>query len=116
MTGKELIKKIMEEEQVTNAQLANRIGVTQATMWARLNYQNAKDVSLSVFTETLTALGYEVIVRKRNVPAEQREIVVDIEETEKPERRGRPRKEDPTPVKTATSDQKKPDSKKSEKI
>ena len=66
MTGKDIIKKLMEAENVTNVQLANRIGVTQATMWARLNNQNAKDLPLSVFDEMLSALGYEMVIRKKN--------------------------------------------------
>ena len=49
MTGKDIIKDLMEKQEVTNAQLANRLNVTQATMWARLKNQFAKDFQLSVF-------------------------------------------------------------------
>lgn len=100
MTGKDIVKEIMAEEDVTNAQLANRIGVTQATMWARLNNQSAKDLQLSVFNEMLEALGYELVVRKKVITTDPVEKVLHLDEA-KPEGRGRPRiedkKQDPTP-------------------
>lgn len=94
MTGKEIIKKLMEEKDVTNAQLAKRLGVTQATMWARLNYKNVKDVSLGVFFETIEALGYEIVIREKRETGEPREMSVKIDEPAVEERRGRPKKED----------------------
>ena len=98
MTGKDIIKDLMEKQDVTNAQLANRLGLTQATMWARLNNQSAKDLQLSVFYEMLDALGYEIVIRKKQVQEEQEEMTISIDEPVKPEGRGRPRKADaPTP-------------------
>ena len=92
MTGKDIIKQLMEREDVTNVQLANRIGLTQATLWARLNNQSAKDMQLSVFNEMLDALGYEMVIRKQAVDNDNRaEMVVDLDEPTKPEGRGRPR-------------------------
>ena len=92
MTGSEVIKRLMEIEDVTNAQLANRTGVTQATLWARLNNQSAKGLPVSVFSELLDALGYEIVVRKRkDTDAEVREFAVQLDEPTKPEGRGRPR-------------------------
>ena len=97
MTGKDIIKKLMEAENVTNVQLANRIGVTQATMWARLNNQNAKDLPLSVFDEMLSALGYEMVIRKKNDDGfEMNEMAVQFDEPTKPEGRGRPKITDRT--------------------
>ena len=92
MTGKDIIKQLMEREDVTNVQLANRIGLTQAALWARLNNQSAKDMSLSVFNEMLDALGYEMVIRKQEVNNDDRvEMLVDLDEPTKPEGRGRPR-------------------------
>lgn len=92
MTGKDIIKRIMEEESVTNVQLAERTGVTQATMWARLNTQSAKDMQLSVFSEILGALGYEMVIRKKG--DESNGAAVEIDAATKPEGRGRPRVHD----------------------
>lgn len=89
MTGKDIIKALMEKQMVTNAQLANRLGLTQATMWARLNNQSAKDLQLSVFGEMLDALGYEIVIRRRKDDGE--EFAIQIDEPSKPEGRGRPK-------------------------
>lgn len=101
MTGKDIIKELMEKQNVTNVQLANRLGLTQATMWARLNNQSIRDLQLSAFDEMLNALGYEIVIRKKQVQNrqdEQEEMPVRIDEPIKPEGRGRPRKTDtPTP-------------------
>ena len=91
MTGKDIIKDLMEKQEVTNAQLANRLNVTQATMWARLNNQSAKDFQLSVFNEMLNALGYEMVIRKKVERDEVEEYTVEIDAPSKPEGRGRPR-------------------------
>jgi len=95
MTGKDIIKKLMEEENVTNVVLAERIGVTQATMWARLNNTNAKDLPLAVFGEMLSALGYEMVVRRKDDDGGDRNAqVVVLDEATKPEGRGRPKTAD----------------------
>lgn len=91
MTGRELLRDLMEKERVSNVELAEKLGVTSATMWARLNYDGAKDVTLSVFSETLNALGYEMVVRKKKEVEETNEMVVKIDGP-KPDGRGRPKK------------------------
>lgn len=94
MTGKDIVKNLMEKEDVTNAQLARRLDITQATLWARLNYKNVKDISLSVFEEMVEALGYEIVLRKKLEAQSTDEVVVKVDASEMEERRGRPRKED----------------------
>lgn len=94
MTGKDIVKNLMEKEDVTNAQLARRLDITQATLWARLNYKNVKDISLSVFEEMVEALGYEIVLRKKLEAQSTDEVVVKVDASEIEERRGRPRKED----------------------
>ena len=90
MTGKEIIKMLMEEETVTNAQLAKKLGITQATMWARLNNQSAKDLPLTVFTEMLNALGYDMVIRKGKTE-NAKDIIAQIDAPTKAETRGRPK-------------------------
>lgn len=95
MTGKDIIKKLMDDEDVTNVVLAERIGVTQATMWARLNNNSAKDMPLAVFGELLSALGYEIVVRRKDDDGGDRNAqVVVLDEATKPEGRGRPKTSD----------------------
>lgn len=97
MTGKDVIKELMNHDGIGNIDLAERTGVTQATMWARLNNQNAKDLPLSVFAEMLSAMGYELVARRRNTNGLLTELSLDIDAPAKPEGRGRPKKH-PTPV------------------
>lgn len=94
MTGKDIIKDLMEREEVTNAQLARRLNVTQATLWARLNYKNVKDIALSMFGEMVDALGYEIVLRKKTAVDAPEEVVVKIDTNDVEEKRGRPRKTD----------------------
>lgn len=95
MTGKDIIKGVMDKEEVTNAQLAKRLGVTQAVVWARLNNKSAKDMQLAVFDEMLNALGYELVIRKKAVKEEIEEIAVRIDSTaDETYKKGRPRKVD----------------------
>ena len=94
MTGKDVIKELMEREDVTNAQLARRLNVTQATLWARLNYKNVKDIALSMFGEMVEALGYEIVLRKKAPECADEGIVVRVDAGEIEDKRGRPRKED----------------------
>lgn len=61
MTGREMIKEIMEEQGVTNALMANRLGISQATIWERLNNTKTRDIPLSTFCDMLRALDVDLI-------------------------------------------------------
>lgn len=65
MTGREIIKQIMEEQGVTNAELAARLNISQAALWDRLNNKKVKDIPLSLLTEMLRMLDYTVQIAPR---------------------------------------------------
>lgn len=65
MTGREIIKQIMEEQGVTNAELAAKLNITQAALWDRLNNKKVKDIPLSLLTEMLRMLDYTVQIAPR---------------------------------------------------
>lgn len=94
MTGREIVKGLMDREGLTNVQLANRLGVTQATMWARLNNKSEKDFQLSVFYEMIDALGYEIVLRKKSEVCNDNGMAMEIDIPKDPKRVGRPRKAD----------------------
>lgn len=96
MTGKDVIKELMDMNGMSNTELAEMTGVTQATAWARLNNTSAKDMSLAVFAEMLNAMGYELVARRRTEAGVLIEMPVNVDAPSKPEGRGRPRKA-PTP-------------------
>lgn len=65
MTGREIIKQIMEEQGVTNAELAAKLNITQAALWDRLNNKKVKDIPLSLLTEMIRMLDYTVQITPR---------------------------------------------------
>ena len=65
MTGREIIKNIMQEQGVTNAEMADRLHITQATLWDRLNNKKVKDIPLSLLSEMLRVLDYSVQIVPR---------------------------------------------------
>ena len=60
MNGKEIVKKIMEEQSVTNAELAHKLSVKPTAMWDRLNNTKAKDLNVSLLNSMLRTLGYKI--------------------------------------------------------
>ena len=63
MDARETIKLIMKEKGVTNAELARRLSITQATLWDRLNNRKGrKDIPVSLLSEMLAALEYKVVI------------------------------------------------------
>jgi transcriptional regulator with XRE-family HTH domain len=65
MTGREIIKEIMKEQGVTNAEMAFKLGITQAALWDRLNNKKVKDIPLSLLSEMLRELDYTVQITPR---------------------------------------------------
>ena len=65
MTGREIVKDIMNKQEKTNAEVADALGITQAAMWDRLNNKKLKDIPLSTLTDMLRTLGYKVCIVPR---------------------------------------------------
>lgn len=65
MTGREIIKNIMKEQGITNAEMADRLNITQATLWDRLNNKKVKDIPLSLLNDMLRVLDYSVQIVPR---------------------------------------------------
>lgn len=61
MRGREILKKIMEDIGWGNAELAKRLGVSNATVWERLNNKNVKDIPVSLLSNMVRVMGYKVI-------------------------------------------------------
>lgn len=65
MTGREIVKDIMNKQEKTNAEVADALGITQAAIWDRLNNKKLKDIPLSTLTDMLRVLGYKVCIVPR---------------------------------------------------
>ena len=60
MTGKEIVIAIMEQQEVSNAELAHKVGVKPTAMWDRLNNTNSKDLNVALLSDMLRVLGYKI--------------------------------------------------------
>lgn len=65
MTGREIIKEVMNEQGITNAELAARLNITQAALWDRLNNKKVKDIPMSLMSEMLRMLDYTIQIVPR---------------------------------------------------
>ena len=76
MKAREIIKFIMEKQGVSNACMADRLNITQAALWDRLNTKKAKDIPVSLLSEMLRSLDYKVVIvpRSSRVPADGYEV------------------------------------------
>ena len=62
MTGREIIKAIMEKVGTSNATLAHRLHIAPNVMWDRLNNKRIKDIPLMTMNDMVRALDYKIIV------------------------------------------------------
>lgn len=76
MRGREIIKIIMEQKGISNADMAARLQIKPTALWDRLNTKKAKDIPVSTMTEMVRQLDYKVIVvpRSTRVPSDGFEI------------------------------------------
>lgn len=66
MTAKELVKTLMVEKDVSNAEMANALGITQAALWDRLNPKKTNNMTIEKLNDMLSKLGYELVVREKD--------------------------------------------------
>lgn len=63
MDAREIIKDIMNANEITNAELVRKLDITQATIWDRLNNRKGrKDISVSLLKTMSEALGYKIMI------------------------------------------------------
>ena len=76
MKGREIIKAIMDKQGESNADLAGKLGITQAALWDRLNSKKVKDIPVSLLQEMLRVMNYKVIVvpRSTRLPSDGYEV------------------------------------------
>lgn len=62
MTSREIVYDLFRKSGLTNSQYARMLGLSRAALWDRINTIKAKDMTVSVFSEMVNALGYYVVV------------------------------------------------------
>ena len=50
----------MEEQGISNAELAHKLSVKPTAMWDRLNNTKAKDLNVSLLNAMVRTLGYKI--------------------------------------------------------
>ncbi len=65
MNEKEIVAKLMEEQNKTNAQMASMLGISPAAMWDRVNSQKTNSLTVKKLNEMLRVLDYEVVIMPR---------------------------------------------------
>ena len=82
MTGRDIIKDIMQKLNVSNATLAHRMGTSIATMWDRVNSKKHKDIPLSMLNDMLRVLDYKVVIVPMSRQVKSDEYVVTAKEAD----------------------------------
>ena len=65
MNEKEIILKIMEEQNISLADLATMMGISNAALWDRLKSPKNKRLTTKKLNEILTQLKYEIVLMPR---------------------------------------------------
>lgn len=66
MKSKELVKHIMTQKEVTNAEMAKVLNISQAALWDRLNPKKTNNMTVRVLSTMLSTMGCELIIRDIN--------------------------------------------------
>ena len=62
-SAEETIRSILDEEKMTQQDLADKMGITRQNISQFLN-RNAKSMRYDSFSKMVTALGYEIVIKK----------------------------------------------------
>ena len=65
MNSKEVVKKIIDEQGVAQAEVAAIMNISPATLWDRINSKKTNSLTVKKLNEILRALGYEIVIMPR---------------------------------------------------
>ena len=65
MNEKEIIIKLMEEQNLSIADLSNMMGISNAALWDRLKSPKNKSLTTKKLNEILSKLNYEIVLMPR---------------------------------------------------
>ena len=65
MNSKELVRKLIEEKGISQADVAATMSITPAALWDRISSKKTSSLSVKKLNEILRALGYEIVIMPR---------------------------------------------------
>ena len=65
MNSKELVKFLIEEQGVSQAEVAEKMGIKPQALWDRISSKKTSSMSVSKLSEILVQLGYEIVIMPR---------------------------------------------------
>lgn len=78
MKARDMVKNLMESNGITNATLANRLGMTISATWELTAKPNkTKDMSTAKLVPVLTALDYKLVAIPRDEKVPKDGYVID---------------------------------------
>lgn len=66
MNARDVVKRLMDEHGVTNATMADKLKITQAALWDRLNNRKNKSITVSKLNPLLRELGFKLVIVPRD--------------------------------------------------
>lgn len=66
MTAKEIVKTLMGNKNISNAQMASALNITQAALWDRLNPKKTNNMTVQKLNSMLNQMDCELIIRDKN--------------------------------------------------
>lgn len=77
MRGREIIPAILSKLEVSQADLAEKLDISPANLWARLDKEKAQDISAALLAGTVEPLGYKVVVMPLSAPTPDNSYIID---------------------------------------
>lgn len=65
MNSKELVRKLIEEQGLSQAEVAEKMEIKPQALWDRISSKKTSSMSVSKLSEILLQLGYEIVIMPR---------------------------------------------------
>ena len=65
MNSKELVRKLIEEQGLSQAEVAEKMNIKPQALWDRISSKKTSSMSVSKLSEILLQLGYEIVIMPR---------------------------------------------------
>lgn len=82
MTGKQTIVTLMKRRGISNAEMSEMLGISQAALWSRLDPRKSDNMTVRTLAEMCGALGYEIVVRPDGADPDGCDLLVGGDDNE----------------------------------